>query len=262
MRQDSWPLVTTGQTSLPAKRLATVLTLAVLTLAGLLTGAGSAWAQAPAAPEVLRAYEAAWNRHDLEAVLALFSPDARASVAGTGLPALDARRGWLRNALTLQWCPEGSVCRAVGRGYQRSGRDGENVTWELRIYSTAVPVALDPWEGTARAVVRGGRIVSLEIAPHDEWEARWQALQDTRSRGDVRRIAQELQRARAVQAGAQPGAAEAAAQATAEARLAGLAAPGAPDTQGRLTPSVFAIGGAGVLLCLVATLAATARRPQ
>jgi hypothetical protein len=156
-------------------------------------------AAARAAPEpdlivVARAFTAAWNAHDVEAVVALFAPDAevrepRAALATAGPDAAagpDARAsdpfGTQRYLAgrplavdedgTVAWAAGRAELRAwaqdvLARGARTSATGyaaaGEEVTWAFAMALDPLPRVgvAEPLAGTATARLRGGRIASL-----------------------------------------------------------------------------------------------------
>jgi ketosteroid isomerase-like protein len=166
--------------------------LPVLALALGLAAPGRSAAQAPPAPEPVRvaeAFTAAWNAHDLPAVLALFAPDAVVRERQGPVPPhvwdtrdrqvvrayLEVPRGgrddvpspfvWVTGHQEIAaWAAARFALRhryAVGPPCAI----GDTVGWPYREFIDPFQLApgFGPSEGDAEAVVRGGRIAVLSL---------------------------------------------------------------------------------------------------
>jgi len=128
-----------------------------------------------------RAYTAAWNAHDLEAVLARFGPDAVVRRRSEEVPEAvwDAQEQWIVDSFVdaspgagFAWVRGSASIRAWARDLFRLGHrteaaeyraEGATATWRYRDFD-GPPQALHglgPVEGTAQAEIRAGRIVRL-----------------------------------------------------------------------------------------------------
>ncbi|HVG97312.1 MAG TPA: nuclear transport factor 2 family protein, partial [Chloroflexota bacterium] len=159
--------------------------LPVLALAVQLVAPGRSAAQgpapAPAPVRVAEAFTAAWNAHDLPAVLALFAPDAVVRERWGAVPPYvwDTRdpqvvHAYLRDdAPGLVWVTGraeiaawaaarfAAHSRLVADAYRAAG---DTVGWSYRAFADAYQlVGVGPAEGEAEAVVRGGRIAVLSL---------------------------------------------------------------------------------------------------
>jgi hypothetical protein len=149
----------------------------------------------------------------------------------------------------LQWCPDGGTCRIETWNRRVAG---PTVRWDQRLYSTALPVELSPWEGAGEAVIEDGKITFLQLVSDSTWEARWRAYEDARSRAEAHRLAGALAQVHATATSQ----AAIAARSTAEARQR---EPRPPDTQLRTMPSPVGWLGAAALTLLAAAGAALRR---
>ena len=138
-------------------------------------------AQEPAPVAVARAYTAAWNAHDLPAVLALFAPDAVVRERAGAVPAAvwdthdpQVVRAYLEGASShddahgLVWVTGHAETAAWAAGrlaqHPRLAADpyraaGDTVGWSYREFADPYQLVpgVGPAEGEAEAVVRGGR---------------------------------------------------------------------------------------------------------
>jgi hypothetical protein len=177
--------------------------------------------------EFAQAYDAAWNAHDLEGVLAFFAPAAvvrqPAASAGVGngerhvtvadvyglavdpwngaptettemvvLAADPAQvRSWVRLLFERRH-------RVEATGYRASG---ETVSWDFRAYADPYQTVrgVGPTEGTAEAVVRAGHITTLTTASTPESVRRREAaMAAALVAGTSRSVAQATQTAAAL----------------------------------------------------------------
>jgi MYXO-CTERM domain-containing protein len=202
--------------------------LPVLALAVGLAVPGRTAAQGPpAAPEPVRvaeAFTAAWNAHDLPAVLALFAPDAVVrerrgevppEVWDTSDPQVvrayleDTRHELNYNPSDLIWVtghPEiaASAADAFAHRHRFAAAPyraaGDTVSWSYRASDDAAQLlsSAGPLEGDAEAVVRGGRIAVLTLVVSPESVRRQQSAAATV-------IARKAATLRAAPAGDGPG---------------------------------------------------------
>ena len=184
------------------------------TLLGLLVGAALAGGAAPVgaaprpapAPDLVafaRAFNAAWNAHDVEGVVALFAPDAtirQTRARGAGLadtpvtaPVVEDVYGagprsladadavdpgawaqgevlWAAGTPRLRaWLP---ALFAAGHRVEASAyrTDGDVVTWRFRAFADPYQgvAGVEPVAGAASLVVRAGRAVSLGFETEGE----------------------------------------------------------------------------------------------
>jgi ketosteroid isomerase-like protein len=177
-----------------APGLAVLAVLAVLAAAAL-AGGGVAprplHAQAPDLVPVAAAYTAAWNAHDLPAVLALFAPDAVVRGRSGTVPAAvwDTRdpqvvRAYLEgsgdglnyNPSALVWVTgHQEIAAWAAAAYAHRHRfaatqyhaAGDTVSWPYREFLDPYQrlPGVGPLEGDAEAVVRDGRITRLTLLP-------------------------------------------------------------------------------------------------
>jgi hypothetical protein len=165
-----------------------VLALAV----GLMVPGRGAAQELPAGPDlvpVAQAYVAAWNAHDLPAVLALFAPDAVVRERRGAVPAAvwDTRdpqvvRDYLDGARDGDHYDTGGLVWALGHrqiaawaagrfalhhrfALGRYRAAGDTVGWPYRAFAgpSLLAQGVGPVEGDAEAVVRGGRIAVLSL---------------------------------------------------------------------------------------------------
>ena len=200
-------------------------------------GAAPPAAPGPPAPDlvaVAQAFNAAWNAHDAEAVLAVFAPEAvirqpAASAGGDGGggrrvtvrdvygAAFDAwdeppaeRRGmvtWAADPATRRvW-----VQRLLRRNHRVAATDyraaGERVRWTFRAFADPYQTlpGVGPTDGTARAVVRAGRITTLVTAPEPaSVRQREEAVFAAVAAGAARGVARATQTAGAAPSQARP----------------------------------------------------------
>ena len=146
-------------------------------------------AQAPDLLPVAQAYTAAWNAHDLAAVLACFAPEAivRERRGGVPLHVWDSRdpqvvHEYLRTtndgheddinvftwATGQQQIASWAATRFAQRHRMAAGEyraAGDTVSWPYQQFSDPYQSTsgVGPLEGTAEAVVRGGRITLLTL---------------------------------------------------------------------------------------------------
>ena len=166
--------------------------LPVLTLALGLAAPGRSAAQAPPpAPEPARvaaAFTAAWNAHDLPAVLALFAPDAVVRERAEEVPPAvwdtrdpqvvracqDDASSSHDDAPSLVWVTgRAGIAAWAARRFARHSRfaadppraAGDTVGWSYREFVDPFQVTpgFSPAEGDAEAVARGGRIAVLSL---------------------------------------------------------------------------------------------------
>jgi hypothetical protein len=183
---------------------ASVLALAVATA---LTGGAGGAAAAPE-PDLIafaRAFNAAWNAHDVEGVVALFAPDAtvrqtraRVADAGDGVvaapviedvygagprPLADAHDQGTGAWGEVLWAAGPAEVRAWLPRFFAAGHrveaaayraEADVVTWRFRAFADPYQRGggVDPAEGTANLVVRAGRAVSFVFESEGETVAR------------------------------------------------------------------------------------------
>jgi len=181
-----------GRPTGPNVVLRSALPLLALGLGLVVPGRSAAQAPpvpAPALIPVAAAYTAAWNAHDLPAVLALFAPDAVVRERRGDVPAAvrDARdpqvvRNYLDGTLNGDHYDTGGLVWAMGHrqiaawaaarfaqhhrfavGPPRAA--GDTVGWPYREYADPFQFVrgFSPTEGHAEAVVRGSRITVLTL---------------------------------------------------------------------------------------------------
>jgi len=133
--------------------IATALTLAIATHPANRVRAQDATAGGASAVTVVAAFNAARNAGDVDAAAALLAPGVLlGAFAWAAPPTGDDAGRWLRQQA-------GAGTRIEAWGYRS---EGDTVTYAFRVSDrSSVAGGLPPLEGTAEAVVRGGRIASL-----------------------------------------------------------------------------------------------------
>jgi hypothetical protein len=190
--------------------------LAAVALAGWGTPPRRLHAQAPDAQSVVQAYTAAWNAHDLPAVLVRFAPDAVVRERSGAVPAAvwDTRdpqvvRTYLDGAHEGLGYDTGNLVWMTGHQeiamwavehFARHHRfaagppraAGDTVVWPYREYTDPYQLVpgFSPTEGNAEAVVRGGRITTLTLVVSPESvQRRRDEAQSARARAVAPRLA-------------------------------------------------------------------------
>ena len=190
--------------------------LAAVALAGWGAPPRRLHAQAPDAPSVVQAYTAAWNAHDLPAVLARFAPDAVVRGRAGAVPAAvwDTRdpqvvRAYLDGAHEglgydtgdLVWMTgHQEIATWAAEHFARHHRfaagppraAGDTVSWPYREFADPYQLVpgFSPTEGDAEAVVRGGRITALTLVVSPESVQRRRGeMQAASARAEATRLA-------------------------------------------------------------------------
>jgi len=150
-------------------------------------------AHAPDATAVVQAYTAAWNAHDVPAVLARFAPDAEVRERRGAVPPavwnsrdpqtlqayLDGSHGDLTDPQVLTWAlGQREIAAWAAARFAQHHRcaagpyraAGDTARWPYQEFIAPSPFlpGVGPLEGEAEAVVRGGRIITLTLVVSPE----------------------------------------------------------------------------------------------
>jgi hypothetical protein len=184
--------VAVGRPTGPVVALRSALPALALVLGLAAPGRSAAQGLPPPVPNlvpVVQAYTAAWNAHDLPAVLALFAPDAVVRERRSEVPphVWDARdpqvvRAYLDGSNYGDSFDAGGLTWAMGhrqiaawaaarfaRNHRFAvgpyGAAGDTVGWSHREFIDPFQLApgIGPTDGDAEAAVRGGRITVLSL---------------------------------------------------------------------------------------------------